>query len=276
MLYSPPPTTTSELQLNYRATTIKNCLKTSWTEVLSLRIIRNSHVKTGRGRDIEQAGPTPTVWWLKKRRYISAEEVPPEEQGVAAPYQVPQLGTLVPGRGVSLLLVLKTSEDYGWVRWRATGVSGILHKGPMHRLIHGYVLSFSAGAAAWKTPETYGEELNWLASGWRLEGQGSGQLTWEKRAGRPYCSFVEVLHQLLASTSGTKPESPTTCLTLFLCGDCLRPLPHPIWVPSPNLFQRLFCTNVLLAYTVDFPKISQRSTNPKQAACCLGVHHTSC
>lgn len=47
-------------QLNYRVTISETHLKFCWTEAVQPRTYRRSHLETGkRGRDTEQAGPTP-------------------------------------------------------------------------------------------------------------------------------------------------------------------------------------------------------------------------
>ena len=61
MQYWYPPTTTSKLQVNYRTTITENHLKSSWTEILSLRIYRRSHIETGRNDgDTNRTGPAST------------------------------------------------------------------------------------------------------------------------------------------------------------------------------------------------------------------------
>ena len=77
MWYSNPPTTTSKTQLTYRTTSIRNCLKSSLTNVLPLRIEKRRHIRTcRRGRDIELVG---FMWQIKIKREILAAEFPPEE-----------------------------------------------------------------------------------------------------------------------------------------------------------------------------------------------------
>ena len=48
-----------------------------------------------RGGDVDQAGPTCTVWWLRIRRDILTVEAPPEEQEVPASHQGPHPGALM-------------------------------------------------------------------------------------------------------------------------------------------------------------------------------------
>ena len=60
MLYSPPSKTKLEFQWKYRASNMNDQLKTSWREVLQIRIYRISYIETGRkGRDVKRAGLLP-------------------------------------------------------------------------------------------------------------------------------------------------------------------------------------------------------------------------
>lgn len=129
-------------------------------------------------------------------------------------------------------------------------------------------VSFRAGAAVWKAPGTHGEELIYLASGRGLEGQLSPrQRYWQNPLFLCWAVPLPVC----------RCRSPSTWLTSFVCPALLIPetLPSQILGP-PKLPVAFLYKQPVLAHVTDFPKISQRFTNPKQAASGFGVYHTSC
>ena len=94
---------------------------------------------------------------------------------------------LVLGREVSITSGCEKQGQW-WLseRERDFRVPGVPLKGPTHWLR--LTLSSSIGAAALKEPRIYGEELNYLTSGWELEEQLSCTQKWS--TGRVHCSFL--------------------------------------------------------------------------------------
>lgn len=90
----------------------------------------------------------------------------------------------------------------------------------------------------------------------------------DRSVGRHHCSFVEFsLH-----SAGPAQEAAKSEISINLANTIHQP--HPIWHKAlPGTFPH---KQPALAHTVDFPQISQSSTNPKQAASSLGMLYTSC
>lgn len=134
------------------------------------------------------------------------------------------------------------------------------------KLTNSFTLGSNAWAAAQKAPgkKSTREELNWLASGEGLKGQGSGQLCqWWKHQ-----QVLFLLCWALLPLSHKVQVKVLSSLLNWHClhclSDSLRPPLQLNLGPGLSCFQRLFYTSVTSVCAANSPKISQRSTNPNK------------
>lgn len=211
MLCSPPPVTTSELQI----LTEQPSLSTTWRlaehksynqkckEKAMLRLV-------GEVETQKRLFPHSCVVGQNQEGYLSAE-VSQEEPGAPSPQWAPQ--PRIPVLGIEWFLAMKNSGDCNWVR------QGLLESGATG--LQGPILG--RRAAAQKTPETKGEELNCLASGLTLKGSWWVPL---------FFCWAFPCHNLQEQAC-IKPESPSTCLILYFHAGDSEILYYPTCRPTP-------------------------------------------
>ena len=162
--------------------------------------------------------------------------------------------------------------------WKLAGIAAQwdrrLLESQVHLLINSLPLSSSTGAADEKASGRYKEELACLESEWGLE----GQLSPRQKCWQILLFLVEPFYH------PTGRPRQVTNLSLYQPGlhqwphsiDSLRPCPTKLARP-PKLVPAAFKYKwAVLVPGMDFPKISQRFTNPKQVATHLSMPCTSC
>ena len=165
------------------------------------------------------------LWWIKIRRNTSAAEVPSEDWRVPTPQQALQ----------SRVLSVKTSQNWGWERQRASGVpSSSSQRVGTWTYLDSLPLSSSAGVADWKEP------------GWWFRGRDS--FLPERNAGRGHCCFSETPAPHSTESAGrcyiwvSIRWAYTLDPTLVVPWDSVLP---DLWA-HPSCFQWLFHLNGLV------------------------------
>lgn len=125
-------------------------------------------------------------------------------------------------------------------------------------------------ATARKSPETYGEEINYLASEREMLGHLFLVLKWWKEFLFLYWALSQPSLQVQV---GTKSKSPSKSLHPY---NSLRIHPIQHWHRLKFLWEAVTHKWPSLAHATYFPKISERPTSAKQAAAGLCVPFISC
>lgn len=149
---------------------------------------------------------------------------------------------------------VKTIRNCGWLRWRASGVPGVPLK--KHRPTGIYLLW--ASMLGWQLKRY--QALKCLVSGWGSE----GQLFPKKKCCQIHCFVCLFVFRQPPASLSKQYIWKSINLTSRLLGDSLRSCPtHCVDAPKPLLVAFSYKWPVW-AHAVDFPKISQKFTNPKE------------
>ena len=171
-LHSLPPRTISKLQLNYRIANLDNHLKTSWTEVLLLRIYRRIQRLVGRAKLWKGLTPHPKAVAENVEGYVSCR-APPREVTCFTPCQAPQSIRVASKRNPHNIWLGKPAEiSCSGVRQEIARNLGVNLKGQCTK---SHLWTLAPGCcgrtAAQREPEWYRERLDCVVLGKRLEGQ---------------------------------------------------------------------------------------------------------